>query len=43
MADIKSNNYIYKFDDNDPDIDTLNFVKFMKCDINSKHLALVGK
>jgi hypothetical protein len=43
MLDIKNKNYMYMYDDNDEDIDSLSFVKYMKVDINSKHLALVGK
>ena len=43
MDDIRKQNHIYKFDDNDEEIDSLSFVKYMKIDINSKYLCLVGK
>ena len=43
MKDIKNKNHIYKFDDNDDEIDSLSFVKYMKIDINSKYICLVGK
>ena len=43
MDDIRKKNYIYKFDDNDEEIDSLNFVKYMKIDINSEYICLVGK
>jgi hypothetical protein len=43
MEDIKNKNYMYKYDDDDLEIDTLAFVKFMKVDINSKYIGLIGK
>jgi len=43
MNDISENKYFYKFDDEDEEIDSLAFVKYMKCDINSKYICLVGK
>jgi hypothetical protein len=43
MTDIENNNHIYKFDDNNVDIDSLSFVRYMKCDIHSKYIILVGK
>ena len=43
MEDIRNQNYLYKYDDNNDEIDTLSFVKYMKVDVNSKYLCLVGK
>lgn len=43
MEDIKNKNYHYKYDDHNEEIDSLSFVKYLKVDINSKHVCLVGR
>ena len=43
MQDIKNQNYSYRYDDHDTEVDTLSFVKYIRCDINSKYLGLIGK
>ena len=43
MDDIDNHNYIYKYDDKNIEIDSLSFVKYMKCDVHSKYIGLVGK
>lgn len=43
MDDIKNHKYIYRYDDDNEEIDSLSFVKYLVVDINSKYLCLVGK
>lgn len=43
MDDIEHQRYHYKYDDQDDEIDSLSFVRYLKVDIHSKHVCLVGK
>ena len=43
MDDIRHGRHIYKYDDKNVEIDSLSFVKYMKCDVHSKYIGLVGK